>query len=103
MSGFNLYLTEERSGSRQSKTGSVDSKGNARAPSRAPSVTDQIFPDGGEDPKRSWTLDHVTEIVYLATQIQMTEQVEQALTELEGGNSEALKVCSTCIAIFNPK
>ena len=55
-------------------------------------MTDQIFPDADEDPKRSWTLDHVTEIVYLATQIQMTEQVEQALTELEGGNKDALKV-----------
>ena len=70
----------------------MDSKGNPKNPSRAPSVTDQMFPDGGDDPKRSWTLDHVTEIVYLATQIQMTEQIEQALSDLEGGNSDALKV-----------
>ena len=34
----------------------------------------------------------MTEIVYLATQIQMTEQIEQALTDFEGGNNEALKV-----------
>ena len=89
---ISILEKEERSGSRASKAGSTDSKGNPKNPSRAPSVTDQIFPEGTEDPNRSWTLDHVTEIVYLATQIQMGEQIEQALADLEGGNKDALKV-----------
>lgn len=84
-----IFSVEERTGSR---AGSVDSKGNGKPLSRPQSVTEQMFPEGGEDPRRSWTLDHVTEIVYLATQIQMTEQIEQALSDLEGGNNEALKV-----------
>ncbi|XP_053409232.1 uncharacterized protein LOC123561373 isoform X4 [Mercenaria mercenaria] len=83
----------EKAGSRTSSRagGSIDSKGNQKPPSRPPSVTEQIFEDGLEDPKRSWTLDHVTEIVYLATQVQMTEQIEAALVQMEEGKDDALK------------
>lgn len=101
------FYTGEKAGSRAgSRTGgaSIDSKGgNTKVPSRPPSVTEQIFSDGQEDATRSWTLDHVTEIVYLATQIQMTEQIEGALEQMQGGNEDGLKVTlklNDCVTYF---
>jgi len=90
---------KERAGSRASNRTaggtSLDSKGNPKPSSRRASVMEQLYgeeEDGTADPQRSWTLDHVTEIVHLATQIQMTEQIEAALTEMEGGKDDALQV-----------
>lgn len=40
----------------------------------------------------SWTLDNVTEIVYLATQLQMTTQISDACNALENGDKNALPV-----------
>ena len=42
--------------------------------------------------RRSWIFDHVAEIVHLVTQIQMTEQIEETLNDMDGGNKEALQV-----------
>jgi hypothetical protein len=90
-----FFLLAEKAGSRTSSRagGSTDGKDKQKVPSRPPSVTEQIFEDGVDDPKSSWTLDHVTEIVYLATQVQMTEQIEAALMQMEEGKDDALKVC----------
>ncbi|XP_071095883.1 uncharacterized protein [Haliotis cracherodii] len=44
-----------------------------------------------EEGSRSWTLDHVSEVVYLATQIQMTKQIAESVDGLEAGNAEALR------------
>lgn len=48
-------------------------------------------------PYRSWTLDHISEIVYLATHVQMLEQVEAALLQHAEGNNEALKVSTNLL------
>ncbi|XP_052258855.1 uncharacterized protein LOC127863384 isoform X2 [Dreissena polymorpha] len=80
-----------------SLAGSLDSKGlpKAKEPrdtSRPASVAEQLFAnDPDADPRRSWTLDHVTEIVYLATHVQMLEQVETALQEFGQGKDEPLR------------
>ena len=49
--------------------------------------------DGG----RSWTLEHVSEIVYLATQIQMTTQISDSLDAFESGDRLALEVSSVTV------
>ena len=41
---------------------------------------------------RSWILDHITEIVHLVTQIQMTKEIEQTLNDTDGGNKDAFQV-----------
>ena len=41
---------------------------------------------------RSWMLEHVTEVVYLATQIQITEQMEACMKSLADGNKDAIQV-----------
>ena len=40
----------------------------------------------------SWTLDHVAEVVYLVTQIQLTKQTNEALEELDKGDKDAIQV-----------
>lgn len=44
--------------------------------------------DGG----RSWTLEHVSEVVYLATQIQMSQQIADSIAAFDAGDSSALEV-----------
>ena len=41
---------------------------------------------------QSWTLDHVCEIVYLVTQIQLTKQTSEAVGAMDEGNKEAMQV-----------
>ena len=40
----------------------------------------------------SWMLEHVTEVVYLATQIQITEQMENCMKSVADGNKDAIQV-----------
>ena len=47
---------------------------------------------GVEPEGESWTLGHVTEIVYLATQVQLTKLVEGTLQGAADGDSQALQV-----------
>ena len=49
---------------------------------------------GGDDLKegKSWTLDHVTEIVHLATRVQTSRQLAQALESFDNGDKDALTV-----------
>jgi len=47
-----------------------------------------------ETETKSWTLDNVTEIVYLATQLQMTQRLDEACEGLEQGDKNALVVCT---------
>ncbi|KAL3885754.1 hypothetical protein ACJMK2_025795 [Sinanodonta woodiana] len=74
---------KERTGSRASSrvSNKQQEKDGLKLPeSRASSVSEQLLQDADQDPQRSWTLDHVAEVVYLATQIQMTEQIKKAMT-----------------------
>lgn len=68
------------------------SKKQAEEQSRASSVADQLLTDENKNSQSSWTLDHVSEVVYLATQVQMTETIETALKEMESGNKDKLEV-----------
>lgn len=45
-----------------------------------------------DPPTKSWMLEHVTEVVYLAMQIQLGDQVEKGLKAADGGEKESLKV-----------
>ena len=58
----------------------------------ASAVKTEKFTQQQEGGPRSWVLDHVAEIVYLVSQIQLTQQVREALEELEAGKKDALKV-----------
>ncbi|XP_070202269.1 uncharacterized protein [Littorina saxatilis] len=44
-----------------------------------------------EDGEKSWTLEHVSEVVYLATQIKMSTQIEDSIASLEAGDRLALE------------
>ena len=75
------------------------------APAEAEADTDQPQPveyaergDGG----KSWTLEHVSEVVYLATEVQMTQQITEAIAYFEAGDRLALEVhfCISCDLIF---
>ncbi|XP_052060514.1 uncharacterized protein LOC127700861 isoform X4 [Mytilus californianus] len=77
-----------RTGSRQA---SRQSKKQAEEQSRASSVADQLLTEENKDSQSSWTLDHVAEVVYLATQVQMTETIEGALKEMENGTKDKLE------------
>lgn len=52
-------------------------------------------PVEGEGETGSWTLDNVTEVVYLATQLQMTQRLTEACKNAESGDKNALLVCSS--------
>ena len=45
----------------------------------------------------SWTLDHVTEIVQLATRVQTSRQLAQALESFDNGDKDALTVRKTSV------
>nr|XP_022320176.1 dynein beta chain, flagellar outer arm-like isoform X6 [Crassostrea virginica] len=79
-----------RASSRQRKEKEKEKDANA---SRASSVAEQLLSDSDKDPQKSWTLDHVAEVVYLATQVQMTEQISESLAALDSGNRDSLKNC----------
>ncbi|XP_056010102.1 uncharacterized protein LOC125667097 [Ostrea edulis] len=79
-----------RTSSRQKKEREKEKEPGA---SRASSVAEQLLGDPERDPQKSWTLDHVTEVVYLATQVQMTEQISESLAALDSGNRDSLKNC----------
>lgn len=81
--------TGSRASSRQKKEREKDKEPTA---SRASSVAEQLLGDPERDPQKSWTLDHVAEVVYLATQVQMTEQITESLAALDSGNRDSLKV-----------
>lgn len=55
----------------------------------------------------SWTLDNIAEIVYLSTQLQVSQQIIDACQSVSTGNSNALQVlthhacvCSTYIHMY---
>ena len=50
-------------------------------------------PSEAEGETGSWTLDNVTEVVYLATQLQMTQRLTEACQNAESGDKNALLVC----------
>lgn len=81
--------TGSRASSRQKKEREKEKEPTA---SRASSVAEQLLGDPERDPQKSWTLDHVAEVVYLATQVQMTEQITESLAALDSGNRDSLKV-----------
>ena len=41
----------------------------------------------------SGVLDHVTEVVYLVKQIELTKKTSEALKALDDGNKDSLQVC----------
>ncbi|GFS27875.1 dynein beta chain, flagellar outer arm [Elysia marginata] len=55
----------------------------------------KIAEGAGDDGKegKSWTLDHVTEIVHLATRVQTSRQLAQALESFDNGDKDALTDC----------
>ncbi|XP_064650622.1 uncharacterized protein LOC135502065 isoform X3 [Lineus longissimus] len=77
-------------GSRQASRQERKSQNSQKSKKSKESALEQA-PAREDRESKSWTLDHVTEIVYLVTQIQMTQQVEQALADVEGGNKEAIQ------------
>jgi hypothetical protein len=77
-----ITITDRASSRTGSRAASRTSKQlQPEQPSRTSSVADQLLPDENKDSQSSWTLDHVAEVVYLATQVQMTETIEGALKE----------------------
>ena len=76
-----------RMGSRQSQREPVPAEPSEPEPEEAP-VEYAERDDGG----RSWTLEHVSEIVYLATQTQMSTQIKDSLAAFEAGDRLALEV-----------
>ncbi|CAH1797693.1 unnamed protein product [Owenia fusiformis] len=48
--------------------------------------------ESAEQGSRSWTLDHVAEVVCLTTQIQMTQQVNEIIEQMNNGDKDALQV-----------
>lgn len=50
-----------------------------------------------ETETKSWTLDNVTEVVYLATQLQMTQRLSEACDGIEQGDKNALLVRSSAL------
>ena len=75
------------------KTGS---RSNSRQGSRQDQPSQSETTGGGGERvvrgQNSWMLDHVAEIVHLATQIQLTQQVSQALADFDGGNKDTIQV-----------
>ncbi|KAL5020323.1 hypothetical protein ScPMuIL_003215 [Solemya velum] len=68
------------------------SRGGSRQDRRRGSVSQKLLTEEVQpDSHKSWTLDHVSEIVYLATQCQLTSQIKAALAEQDLGSKEALK------------
>ncbi|XP_069115919.1 uncharacterized protein [Argopecten irradians] len=90
---FGIMQTVQEKKEVGSRTSSRAAKRDTKEPmSRASSVADQLLTENDRgDQQKSWTLDHVTEIVYLATRVQMTEKIESALKELEGGTKDSLQ------------
>ncbi|XP_071959570.1 uncharacterized protein [Antedon mediterranea] len=68
--------------------GAQISRSGSRADSRneKPEVREST-----ETSSRSWMLDNAAEVVHLATQIQITDQVEKCLKAVDGGDKEAIK------------
>ncbi|KAK3108743.1 hypothetical protein FSP39_014630 [Pinctada imbricata] len=85
--------TGSRASSRQATKREQQQQQQQPVLSRASSVADHLLPDNDKDPQKSWTLDHVAEIIYLATQVQMTEQITESLSAMESGNRDSLKNC----------
>ena len=80
----------EKPGSRSGSRG-----GSRQSPLRSASAVKadkerQAAKDDGRP--RSWILDHVTEVVYLVTQIQLTQQIKEALAAVDDGKEDALDV-----------
>ncbi|KAK6172547.1 hypothetical protein SNE40_016179 [Patella caerulea] len=80
---------EEAAPSRGPSQESVHSRGEASDSRPSSSVKEVI--QGTQLAERSWTLDHVKEIVYLTTKIQLTDYMNSALKDLEQGQREALQ------------
>lgn len=88
-----MFLEEDRPTSHSRNS----SRGGSRQDKRRGSVSQRLFDEEVQpDSQKSWTLDHVAEIVYLATQCQLTSQIKAAIAEQDLGNKEALKVCFFC-------
>ncbi len=75
-----------RSGSRQGSRSASRSSLQPNANVPAPKESSQ------SGSGRSWMLEHVTEVVYLATQIQITEQMEACMKSVADGNKDAMQV-----------
>ncbi|GFO25145.1 dynein beta chain, ciliary-like, partial [Plakobranchus ocellatus] len=50
-------------------------------------------PYSGRREGNSWTLDHITEIVHLATRVQTSQQLAEALESFDNGEKDALTDC----------
>ncbi|XP_033641711.1 dynein beta chain, flagellar outer arm-like [Asterias rubens] len=82
---------DERKGTARSRAGSRTGSRNHRPGTRDSQDSRGHGGYDGRHGPQSWMLDHVTEVVYLATQIQITEQTEKCLKMLEGGDRDSMK------------
>ncbi|XP_022099208.1 dynein beta chain, ciliary-like [Acanthaster planci] len=83
---------DERKGTARSRAGSRTGSRTQRPGTR--DSQDSRGGQGGYDGRHglsSWMLDHVTEVVHLATQIQITEQTEKCLKLMESGDKNAMR------------
>lgn len=58
--------------------------------------TDQGSDGHADDDEFSWLLEHVAEVAYLVTQVQLTKQTEDIFLQLQNGKPEAWQV-SFCV------
>eukprot|EP00057_Strongylocentrotus_purpuratus_P006394 XP_011660868.1 PREDICTED: dynein beta chain, flagellar outer arm [Strongylocentrotus purpuratus] len=88
---------EERKGGPGSRSGSrAGSRTGQRTSTNKRPSTRESQQEGPlevikDPPTKSWMLEHVTEVVYLAMQIQLGDQVEKGLKAVDGGEKESLK------------
>lgn len=86
------------------KNGKPASRATSRQSLRAQDTTleapEAVKYSERDDGGRSWTLEHVTEIVYLATQIQMSQQISEAIRALEAGERLTLEVRHTLKCLY---
>ena len=80
-----------RSASRQSGRGATPTA-QSTDPNQASDSPSGSSPSAQESSPHSWTLDHVAEVVYLCTQVQMTNQTVETLVEVDNGNHDTLQV-----------
>ena len=87
------FFFPEKASSRTGVNSRNPSRHSSRVTSRNDEAVHQVAAPETEQP-RSWMLDHVAEIVHLSTQIQMTQQINDAINEFQQGHQEALQVCT---------
>lgn len=84
--------TGSRSSQRAADVPTTDTDTPAPADQQQASDLQAVTGAGEETSVRSWTLHHVTEIVLLATEVKLAQQIGEALDSMQGGKNDALEV-----------